>query len=304
MKNTNRLFLNAIAKAAKDNSYGKPEMLADNDTTKMPCQKAIESATNFNELFDAITSCVGSNASLTKSELGTGWLAFFMNKFSSLWSSSIGQVVSTTSYLQFWTLFCSKQFQDALIAVVSKLISVMRGAGIAGQYGEALIMGIAQVLGQTFTGIPAAAQFFRYFMELAVNGDIDLMKKTIKAMCDIISRSRDMGSAFAEENARHLFDQLTYLLSSIAGGVVLGVSYARDLSKSILNWMTQNPGKALTIAAIIAIAAVMIWGTGGLGAPAVPQMAAAVLAIAAALGITHEFTQQDIERMINQSQGA
>jgi hypothetical protein len=303
-KKINNAFFNLLAKAAKDNSYDKPQVMTDGDSPRAGCKKLIDAATTFDELFNAIPSCVVTGAYLAKSELGTGWLAYFMGKFSSIWSAAVGSVVSTGSFLQFWTIFCSKPFQDALVAVVTKLINVMRGAGIAGEYGEALIMGIAQVLGQTFTGIPSAAQFFRYFIGLAVDGDIGLMKKTIKALCDRINRSRDMGNAFAEENARHLFDQLIYLLSVVAGSISLGVGYASNLAESIYEWMIENPGQVLTIAAIVAIAAVIIWGTGGLGAPAIPQMAAAVLALAAALGITHDFTQEDIERMINESQGA
>lgn len=302
-KKINNAFFNQLARAAKDNRYGKPEIMVDGDSPRSNCRNLIEAATTFDALFDAIPFCVVSTAGLANADLAQGWLTFFTRKFSALWSSAFGFVPSTTSFLRFWAIFCGEPFQNAFVKVVKKLIDTLRGAGIGG-YAESLISAVATVIGQSFTGIPAAEQFFVYFLELAVNGDVDLMKRTIKDLCDRINRLRNMGGEAAEEGAKALFDQLAYLLEVMAGSVTLGVGYVRNLARPVYDWIVAHPGETLTIAAIIAIAAVMIWGTGGLGAPAVPEMAVAVLAIAAALGITHDFTQQDIEDMINQSQGA
>lgn len=320
MKNTNILFLNAIVKAAKTNQYGKPEMLVDNNIPKMPCEEAIKAASNFDELFDAVPICLGAKAFIIPGgsraldqhanagfDMYPRWLMAFTRKLSALWSSLIGNPIPGSSYLNFWSLFCSPAFQDAFVKIITKVINIIRGTGSFGGGQLAInqfISTIAGVLASTFPGIPEAGRFFIYFMELAVDNDMNTMRNTIKALCDHISRARDMGNAFAEETAKHLVDQLIFLMGAVAGGVVLGVNYIRDISKAILNWLTAHPGETLTIAAIVALAAVIIWGTGGLGAPAVPEMAAAVLAVATALGIIHDFTQADIERMITQSQGA
>ena len=104
-----------------------------------------------------------------------------------------------------------------------------------------------------------------------------------------------------EQRAKGLYDMIIEFLGVLGGGLAVVNENAIAILNAVMDWVASNPGKTLTIAVIIAVTAALVFGTGGVATPAVPEVAAAIIAIAAALGITNDYSEDQIVEMLNQA---
>ena len=318
-KNNNR-FIKAMNDSAVMISK-EAQMEAPGAQSSDPCVKKMRSATDIKALFDAFESCMGLQVSETKVETeiqskkvkADFLLTFYINVLITTFKNIIGRLFgnvmgwdTSLPYSLFWRLLCNaKKNMHTFFTRLIRLIKDFPALG--GEAIEQILQGCGRAFAEAFSwsNIPGLKQFFDYLVDPAISAnDMEPSRQLLNSLCEQYAAlvSLSQGSEVdLEQRAKGLYDMIIEFLGVLGGGLAVVNARALAILNAVMSWIGSHPGETLTIAAIIAIAAALVFGTGGLGAPAVPEVAAAIIAIAAALGITNDYSEDQIVEMLNQA---
>lgn len=317
-KNNNR-FIKAMNDSAVMISK-EAQMEAPGAESKDPCVKKMRSATDIKALFDAFESCMGLQVSETKVETEiqskkvkadfvlTFYIDVLITTFKGIIGRLFGNVMgwdTSLPYSLFWRLLCNAKnkmhtFFTSLIQLI-KNFPALGGAAI-----EQILQGCGRAFAEAFSwsNIPGLKQFFDYLVDPAISAnDMEPSRQLLNSLCAQYAAlvSLSQGSEVdLEQRAKGLYDMIIEFLGVLGGGLAVVNENAIAILNAIMDWVASNPGKTLTIAVMITLAAPIIFA-GGAAAGAAAAGAAAIIAIAAALGITIEFSQDEIENMLNRA---
>ena len=327
MINNNR-FIKAMNNSAVMISK-EVQMEAPGSESKDPCIKKMRVAKDINSLFEAFESCLALRVSEPKIEkniqadlaLAAGVMTVIIDAFMGtamrIFAETFGTVIvseaASRPWSLFWELLCNQRGKDVLYSLMTCLVRMFKKFPLLGQAGrDQILNGLASCFETAFswTGMPSGMasglkQFFHYLMDPAISAmDMDPSRRLLNGLCAeyaAIIRIVGNGGEELERRSKRLYDLIVESLGVLGGGLDVVNARAIAVLNAVMSWIGSHPGETLTIAAIIAIAAALVFGTGGLGAPAVPEVAAAIIAIAAALGITNDYSEDQIAEMLNQA---
>ena len=317
-KNNNR-FIKAMNDSAVMISK-EAQMEAPGAESSDPCVKKMRSATDIKALFDAFESCMGLQVSETKIEMvvpnkvkADAALSFYIEvlitTFRGIIARLFGNVMggdTTRPYSLFWKLLCNAK--KTMHMLMTSLVKILKDfPALGGAAVEQMLNGFARAFAAAFhwASFPGLQQFFQYLMDPAISArDMDPSRRLFNSLCAQYAAMVGLSGSNVDEleqRAKGLYDMIIEFLGVLGGGLAVVNAKAIAVLNAVMSWIGSHPGETLTIAAIIAIAAALVFGTGGLGAPAVPEVAAAIIAIAAALGITNDYSEDQIVEMLNQA---
>jgi hypothetical protein len=229
--------------------------------------------------------------------------------------------VNVGPWFKFWIAFCSDSFKSLLAKIFEAFQKFMDTVGSVTQIPE-----MGTLIGAAIYGIFSAAgavppsltleKFQRFFIqELQAWDQMQSLENApltpFGQMCKTLTQIADWRYNTWSDNpgpvAEELMDDLwTKILEGMSGLGNVSIQILTSVSsilQGISNWAYNNPGQAVTLGVIIAIGAAIIAASLG---TATPEVAAAIILIAGALGISLEgMTQQDIEQVLMEgTQGA
>lgn len=318
-KNNNR-FIKAMNDSAVMISK-EAQMEAPGAESSDPCVKRMQGAKDINALFDAFESCAAVRISEDKVETKvkaeivmslTAIITAFIKPAMRIFAEAFGTVLSSEAaanpYSLFWELLCGVNGKDVMYSLMTRLIQIIKKfPNLLNGPMQQMINGLADCFAAAFSwsNAPGLKEFFKYLLDPAISArDMDPSRKLLNSLCaEYAAAVRIVGSTGEEleRRAKRLYDLIVEFLGVLGGGLAVVNAKAIAVLNAVMSWIGSHPGETLTIAAIIAIAAALVFGTGGLGAPAVPEVAAAIIAIAAALGITNDYSEDQIVEMLNQA---
>jgi hypothetical protein len=222
----------------------------------------------------------------------------FLGFFKDVWNRYGLQPANT--YKDLLKLLCDPNFRRVFF---NPLLDLFKNFGEIPLFKSGFITALANFISP---GLPISTvvSFLNYWLNFAKQNP-EFFNSTLDGLCQDMS-NREMTEAEAKEMFDTFFDKMRQIGVLLSLNINLGVmgggaDAVAKVVKDVIKWISDNPGQTITVAVLVAIVVAAGILSGGLAAPAAASL---VLAIATALGIGGDFTQSDIEQMINSSMGA